>query len=105
MFKFDIDEDILTTIRRCKRNDLLKKLTGISLLPEYHSNHLRVLTLIQLALIHSKGYRKATKSDLVSMLNGLLDHESGKNEDPAEDVFVTAVSTQQGQYRIFNGLY
>jgi hypothetical protein len=105
MFTFDIDEDILRTIRRCERGDLLKKLLGISLLPQYHSNHLRVLTLIQLALVHSKGHHKATKSDLISMLNGLLEHESGKNEDPAEDVFVTAVSTQQGQYRIFNGLY
>jgi len=39
------------------------------------------------------------------MLNGLRDHDAGRNEDPAEDVFVSAVSTPDGEYKIFNGVY
>jgi len=105
MFHFDLSRRVLSFVTRCKREDLVDKLVGLSLSPEYQSNHLRILTLIQVALVHASGRRRPSSTELAAMLNGLRDHDAGRNEDPAEDVFVSAVSTPDGEYKIFNGVY
>jgi hypothetical protein len=105
MFSFDLPSHILSMISRCEHDDLIDKLVGLSLAPEYQSNHLRILTLIHVALARAKGRHRASHSDLSSMLNGLLSHKAGKNEDPAEDVFASTVSTASGEFLIFNGIY
>jgi hypothetical protein len=105
MFEFDVPSAIMKSVRHFDRTDLVDKFVGLSLCPEYQSNHLRILTLIHVALVHASGRDFASRVDLAAMLNGLRNHESGQNEDPAEDVFVSGVSTAAGQYRIFNGIY
>jgi hypothetical protein len=105
MFHFDIPRRVLSLVSQCEREDLVDKLVGLSLSPEYQSNHLRILTLLQVALVRATGKRRASCSNLASMLNGLRDHDAGRNEDPAEDVFVSGVSTPDGDFKIFNGIY
>ena len=95
----------MSFIARCERDDILDKLIGLSLSPEYQANHLRILTLIQVALVRAHGRRKPNSTELAEMLNGLMDHEAGRREDPAEDVFVSAVSVPGGEFKIFNGIF
>jgi hypothetical protein len=96
---------MLTKIRRLARSDLLDKLVGLSLSPEYHSNLLRIITLIHVVLVEARGAKLATRNELVALLNGFGDHAARANEDPGEDVFVCAVAIPEGLYRIFTGTY
>jgi hypothetical protein len=105
MFNFDLPRRVLSLIARCEREDLVDKLVGLSLSLEYQSNHLRILTLIQVALVRARGRRRANYTELAALLNGLRGHDAGRNEDPAEDVFVSTVSTPDGEFKIFNGIY
>ena len=105
MFKFDLPSAVMKSLRRLDRNDLIDKLVGLSLSPEYQSNHLRILTLVQVALVKARRGARVKQGDLVELLNGLRNHACFENEDPAEDVFVSAVSTAAGQFRILNGVY
>jgi hypothetical protein len=56
-------------------------------------------------LVTARGHKRVTRKELAGLLNGFEDHAAAQSEDPAEDVFVSAVSTPTGQFRIFNGIY
>lgn len=105
MFTFDLPHHVGSLLTRCEREDICDKLVGLSLMPAFQANHLRILTLLQVALVRAAGHRRASYSDLTALLNGLKDEGAGQNEDPAEDVFVSSVSTDQNEYRIFNSIY
>ena len=105
MFAFDVPLKLLRQIARFSRNDLIDKLVGLGLSPEYQANAARIETLIQIALVEAHGRKRATRNDLTKLLNGFGDHAAVHHEDPAEDVFVSAVSSPTGQFQIFNGIY
>jgi hypothetical protein len=105
MFAFDVPKKLVRQVGRYDRGDLLDKLVGLALSPGYASNEGRIETLIHLALAEARGGKRATRNELAALLNGFEDHPVASSEDPAEDVFVTAVSTQSGQFRLFNGIY
>jgi hypothetical protein len=106
MFDFDVPKRLLAQIARFERDDLLIKLAGLSLDPLYQDNHLRIFTLVQLVLARAKGQKRASALDLSSMLNALLDHDSGRCEDPAEDVFVASITHPAlGDLYIFLGIF
>jgi hypothetical protein len=105
MFTFDVPPKLLRQIARYAREDLLDKLVGLGVSPEYQANAARIETLIHIALIAANGIKRATRNDLAKLLNGFEGHAAVKHEDPAEDIFVSAVSTLTGQFRIFNGIY
>ena len=105
MFTLELPDPLLRKIKRFVREDLVDKLVGLSLCPEFQANLLRIITLIHVALAEARGAKRATRKDLVELLNGFGDHDARRNEDPAEDVFVSSVATTEGQYRIFNGAY
>ncbi len=105
MFVLDLPAPLLRKIKRFVREDLVDKLVGLSLCPEFQANLLRIITLIHVAVAEARGAKRATRTDLVELLNDFGDHDARRNEDPAEDVFVSSVATTEGQYRIFNGTY
>ncbi len=105
MFAFDVPLKLLRQIARFARNDLIDKLVGLGLSPEYRQTPARIETLIHIALVEAHGRKRATRSDLTKLLNGFGDHAAVHHEDPAEDVFVSAVSSPTGQFQIFNGIY
>ena len=55
MFSLALPIALVRKIRRFARDDLLDKLVGLSLYPEYQANLLRVITLIHVALIELNG--------------------------------------------------
>lgn len=104
MFDFDVPSRLLNKVARFDRDDLLVKLAGLSLDPLYQDNHLRIFTLAQLALARADGTKNASATDIADLLNALLEHDSGRKEDPSEDVFVASVTHPQiGDMRIFLG--
>jgi hypothetical protein len=105
MFTFDVPPKLLRQIARYEREDLLDKLVGLGVSPEYQANATRIETLIHIGLITAQGVKRATRNDLAKLLNGFEAHAAVQHENPAEDVFVSTVSTATGQFRIFNGIY
>lgn len=105
MFSFDVPQKLSRLIGRLARSDLLDKLTGLTLTPEYSANVARIETLIHLALAGVGGKKVATKTDLVALLNGFEGHNAHLCEDPAEDVFVASVALASGNFRVFLGNY
>lgn len=105
MFTIEAPKPILALVRRCDRDNLLNILIGLSLDPRYQSNHTRLLTLIQLALVCARGDRRPSQADLSTMLNGLIEMDSGINEDVAEDAFCVGVGFAGHERLIVNGIY
>lgn len=64
----------------------------------------RILTIRHLALVRARGAERVSVSELATLLNGLRNHDTGRSENPAEDVFVSNVPTFSGNYLIFNGM-
>lgn len=106
MIEFDVPQRLRSMVVRYDREDLIIKLAGLMLTPKYQDNYLRISLLTQLAIATSTGKKIATLIDIAKMLNLLLDHVVGKNEDPSEDVFISAVTMHDiGDLRIFNGSF
>ncbi|WEK39817.1 MAG: hypothetical protein P0Y50_14975 [Candidatus Brevundimonas colombiensis] len=105
MFTIEAPKPILALIRRCDRESLLDILIGLTLDPTYQSNHNRLLTLIQLALVHARGDRRPSQAHISTLLNGLVDQDSGRHEDVAEDAFCVGVGFAGQERLIINGMY
>jgi hypothetical protein len=105
MFTIKAPKPILALIQRCHRDSLLNILIGLSLDPGYQSNHKRLLTLIQLALVYARGDRRPSQAHLSTILNGLVDQDSGRHEDVAEDAFCVGVGFAGHERLIVNGMY
>lgn len=74
--------------------------------PAYHANTLRLELLIKLFVAYSRGSRQPSTGDLDWLLNRELGSSSfSLMEDPIEDVFISNVTTQYGNRRIFEGTW
>ena len=102
MFAFDVPLKLLRQIARFARNDLIDKLVGLGLSPDLPR---KLAFKASPPLGRSPGRKRATRRGLRKLLNGFGDHAAVHHEDPAEDVFVSAVSSPTGRFRIFNGIY
>lgn len=100
---FDCPAELQDRIARADREDALEKLAGLLLIPEYQANQIRFEVLIHLTLVLAKGDTKMTEPELVQWLGLLEGCPSFRSEDPAEDVFVSSIATDQGNFRVFNG--
>jgi hypothetical protein len=74
--------------------------------PDLQANTLRLEVLIHLLVVLGKGRRKPSAKHVRSWLN----RELGttliiKLEDPAEDLFISNVTTKEGNIRVFDGLW
>lgn len=72
-------------------------------LPELQSNAIRLEALGHLAVMACNGPRKPKLAQISPWFDELDKGPCGRLEDPAEDVFVSVVSNEQGTYRLFEG--
>lgn len=73
--------------------------------PSLQANFLRLEILTHLSLALGKG-RKKPKPQLVSSLfEALGSGPAGWMEDPAEDVFVSNITTSKGNFRVLEGIW
>jgi len=72
-------------------------------LPELQSNTYRLEILVHLAFLCAKGKRRPTQAQVVAWFNQLDNGTCGRQKDPAEDVFLSSVTANSGDYLLFEG--
>jgi hypothetical protein len=81
-------------------------LSGLLTLPSLQANNLRIEMLIHLIMAYSKGNKEPELDQLKSLLNDKIGKTFFVNlEDPVEDVFVSNVITEEGNARVFEGIW
>ena len=97
-------DDRRNTIASWKKTATAAVVAGLTTLPEFHPNGVRLDWLQREVLAHASGKRKPRASEIQSALNdGSIGGGVLTSEDPAEDVFCELVVTRRGGFRIFCG--
>jgi hypothetical protein len=78
---------------------------GLLTVPELQSNCLRLESLCHLALLCANGTRNPNVLSVTRSFAALDDGPIGRLEDPAEDVFVTSVTTARGNFLVLEGIW
>lgn len=74
--------------------------------PSIHTNTLRIELLIKLLLCTGKGNKVPNTSNIDTWLNSVLGTALiSRMEDPVEDVFISNITTDNGNVRIFEGTW
>lgn len=81
----------------------LQFLGAMLTLPEFQSNAYRLEVLVHMAFLCAKGNSRPTAGHAAAWFNNLDNGTCGRQEDPAEDVFISIVSYKSVNYRIFEG--
>jgi len=82
------------------------RIAGLLTEPRLLANTVRLELLIHLLLAVARKNRKPTPATLTSWVNDYLgDTAYASMEDPIEDVFVTNVMTDEGNFRLFEGTW
>jgi hypothetical protein len=84
---------------------LASSFSGLLTVPELQSNCIRLETLVHLALAQGQGRRKPSDKIVARLFNQLGDGSVGRQEDPAEDVFVSLIATPRGNFRVLEGVW
>ncbi len=67
------------------------------------SNHIRITNLIHASLKLASGKKKFKKSGLNILFNLMGGTTAGRDEDPAEDVFIATICSKNKSYLVFEG--
>ena len=101
---FDSSNAELHRLVTWKRNFVVSVLAGLSTVPDFHANGIRLDWLQRLVLAHSQGKRKPPSAELSRALNAGLDRAKVlRLEDPNEDLFCDVIVAQRGNFRILSG--
>jgi hypothetical protein len=96
------------THRLCRFNprEAVAAIAGLLTVPECATATIRLETLANLAYLHCRGTCSPAIGDLRKWVDRSLGaHRIASLEDPLEDVFVSAIATPGGVYRIFEGTW
>jgi hypothetical protein len=77
---------------------------GLLTEPRLQANCVRLEALVHLAMEFCEGDRSPTPQHIKRWFKFIGSGRCGRIEDPAEDVFVTNVTTPSGNHRIFEGI-
>lgn len=94
-------------IRDLRATDPLKTAAtvgGLLVRPELQANCHRLEVLAHLAVRHAQGRRKPSREAMARMFQTLGASQVGGMEDPSEDLFVSLVSSDRGNFRVFGGI-
>ena len=80
-------------------------LSGLLTVPYHQSNCIRLELLVALAVLSCSGKKKANVGQAVRWYQKLGETRCVRGEDPAEDVFVTNVSDEEGNYMLLEGIW
>lgn len=94
---------VASGLSRCSLRHCLSAIGSMLTLLDFQSNVYRLEVLIHLAFLCAKGKGRPAKGQIVAWFNQLDNGTCGRQEDPAEDVFLSMVSTKNGDYRLLEG--
>lgn len=94
---------IASSLSRYSLEHCLAILGSMFTLPELQSNAYRLEVFVHLAFLNAKGEELPTQAQMANCFNQLDRGTCGRQEDPAEDVFLSKVTTKFDNYRLFEG--
>lgn len=95
---------IQRSMQKYDRVDMVSIAAGLLTCPNLLGNTIRLEFLVHSAALYAHGSRRPTRTYFHSVLNDELSSVRDL-EDPPEDVFISSVFLQYGEFRLFNGLY
>lgn len=112
---FPMFQPIDIILERTKLKEILERFHPISSAgvaagfltnPQFHNATIRIEMLVHLLFVFGKGERVPKNEEIKDLFNNQLGQSSLKQmEDPVEDVFVSNVVNQKGNFRIFEGVW
>ena len=78
---------------------------GLLTVPELQSNCIRLEVLVHLSLALGGGNRKPNNKIVSRLFTEFGNGIAGRQEDPAEDVFVSLIRTPRGNFRVLEGVW
>lgn len=99
------NKSLVKKISKFEKRSALPLLAGLLTLPELQSNCIRLEILVALATAYCKGKKKAEIKDISDWFNKIGKSRCVCGEDPAEDVFVSLVCSEKGDYRLLEGIW
>ena len=79
-------------------------ISGLLARPELQANCYRLEVLAHLVVRHATGTKKPNRDTMMRVFRDVGVGQIGMMEDPSEDVFVSVVSSQEGNFRVFGGI-
>ncbi len=98
-------QQLFSTLNEYDPLRLATAFSGLLTVPELQSNCIRLEALVHISLALGRGSRKPTDKIVSSLFTELGKGTTGRHEDPAEDVFVSLISTPRGNFRIIEGVW
>jgi hypothetical protein len=101
---FETANPDLYQVRGWSKSFAVSVLAGLSTVPDFHANDIRLDWLLRLVLAKADGHVKVRPAELYRALNeGLNQAKVLRAEDPIEDLFCDLIATSRGNFRIFPG--
>lgn len=94
---------VIKGISSCSLEHCLEILGSMLTIPELQCNHYRLSVLVHLAFMHAKGKKRPTTAQITAWFNQLDNGTCGRQEDPAEEVFISRVIYGSNSFRLFEG--
>ena len=79
--------------------------SGLLTQPNLQGNCLRLEVLVHLCVAECRGRKTPPASTVAQAFRAIGSGRCGRAEDPAEDVFVSNVMSERGNFRVFDGIW
>lgn len=97
---------LLKKLKRFDKAATVSRLAFLLVIPSLHANTLRIELLIHLACLHCVGTRIPGNTEIDKWCNRyLVDALVVRYEDPIEQLMVSNIMTNMGNFRILNGIW